>query len=176
MLKCKRNAAPAATGEGKPAVDKPLFEQDPSLVAWWRLARATQSMIQVMTRFIEEHGLTGAQFGVVRCVGEAGPEGLMLTQLSERLMVTCGNITGVMDRLEQAGYIRRERSVEDRRVVMARLTPEGQRVYEQIIPAYRDEVIRLFSGLSLEEQEQLGSLAQRLQDELDAIRQPVGAR
>ena len=157
-------------------MDKPLFEQDPSLVAWWRLARATQSMIQVMTRFVEEHGLTGAQFGVVRCVGEAGPEGLMLTELSERLMVTCGNITGVMDRLEQAGYIRRERSVEDRRVVMARLTTSGQDIYERVIPAYRDEVVRLFSGLSPDEQEQLGHLAQRLQDELDACRVAAAVR
>src|SRR5687768_13622025 len=97
-----------------------LLLENPSYHAWWSLARAYHGIAGQLNRFFEEQGITGAQFGVLRCVADAGPEGLMLSDLSRRLMVTCGNITGVVDRLEQAGYLRRERQCDDRRVVMAR--------------------------------------------------------
>src|SRR3712207_1846941 len=102
-----------------------LLLENPSFRAWWTLARAYHSVVAQLSGFFEEHGVTGAQFGVMRCVVDAGPDGVMLTDLSRRLMVTCGNITGVVDRLEQAGLLRRERDPSDRRVVRAQVTPQG---------------------------------------------------
>src|ERR687887_1689209 len=95
-----------------------LLLENSSYRAWWHLARAYHSVAGQLGRFFEERGITGAQFGVLRCVADAGSGGLMLSDLSRRLLVTCGNITGVVDRLEQAGYLRRDRSSEDRRVVL----------------------------------------------------------
>src|SRR4051812_24822674 len=107
-----------------------LLIENPPYQAWWFMVRAYHSMAGRLHRFFEERGITGAQFGVLRCVADAGPDGLMLSDLSRRLLVTCGTITGVVDRLEQAGHIRRERRAEDRRVILARLTPEGRALYE----------------------------------------------
>src|SRR5947208_15156004 len=119
------NSAGATTPELLTSTEEAL-RASPSLAAWWHLARCFQAVGSRVGRFLEAEGVTGAQFGVLRCLGEAGPQGLMLTALSERLLVSCGNTTGVVDRLEAAGLLRRERCEEDRRVIRARLTPHSE--------------------------------------------------
>lgn len=149
-----------------------LLLENPSYRAWWFLARAYHSYIAVLTRFFEERGITGAQFGVLRCLADAGPEGLMLSDLSKRLMVTCGNTTGVVDRLEQAGLIRRERRPDDRRVVFARLTPEGTALYQDLMPACQELHSRLMGELRDEEKEALAQLCEKLHLSVEKLRQP----
>jgi DNA-binding MarR family transcriptional regulator len=139
-----------------------LLLENPSYRAWWHLARVYHAMEGPLNRLFEEHGITGAQFGVLRCVADAGPGGLMLSDLSRRLMVTCGNITGVVDRLEQAGYLRREREPADRRVTLAQLTPEGRAVHRRVMPAYQALVRESLAGLSTEENEILAGLCEKL--------------
>src|SRR5438270_12394812 len=99
------------TPEHLPSTEEAL-RSSTSLAAWWHLARSFQAIGSRIGRFLEEEGVTGAQFGVLRCLGDAAPEGMMLTALSERLLVSCGNTTGVVDRLEERGFLRRERSAE----------------------------------------------------------------
>lgn len=139
-----------------------LLAEDPGFSCWWFLARAYHSFASQTSRFFEEQGITGAQYGVLRCLYEAGDAGLMLSELSKRLMVTCGNTTGVVDRLEQAGYLRRERCSDDRRVVWARLTPEGEAVYTRVMPAYYRLVRELTSGLTPDENAALGKGCEKL--------------
>jgi DNA-binding MarR family transcriptional regulator len=134
----------------------------PALAAWWHLARCYNALVPRFTRFFDGEGLTGAQYGVLRCVGEAGPEGLKLTDLSGHLMVSCGNITMVVDRLEEAGLLRRERCVEDRRVIRARLTPAGRERYQLIVPRYRAFVAELFGGVPEADKRLLAELCERL--------------
>lgn len=138
--------------------------------AWWFLARAYHSVAGPIERFFDERGISGAQFGVMRCLNDCGDEGLMLSDLSRRLLVTCGNITGVVDRLEQAGYLRRERSVADRRVVHARLTESGRSFYGELMPAYLKMVQQSMSALSDEEREALAAITERLYGSLEAGR------
>jgi DNA-binding MarR family transcriptional regulator len=139
-----------------------LLQENPSYRAWWFMARAYHSIAGRLGRLFEEHGITGAQFGVLRCVADAGADGLMLSDLSKRLMVTCGNITGVADRLEQAGYVLRERRPDDRRVVLACLTPEGLALYRKIMPEVLDLLSRLMAGLTPEEREAVTSCCEKL--------------
>lgn len=139
-----------------------LLAGNTAFAAWWHLARAYHSLAGRVNRFFEERGITGAQFGVLRCLGDAGTAGLMLSELSRHLMVTCGNITGVVDRLEQAGYLHRERQPDDRRVIVARLTPEGQALYTKLMPAYEILVTDLLRELPPEEQEMLSRLCREL--------------
>jgi DNA-binding MarR family transcriptional regulator len=151
--------------------DEMLLESPP-LRAWWSLARAYHSMASRLSRFFEERGVTGAQFGVLRCLWDAAPEPLMLTDLSKRLLVTCGNITGVVDRLEQAGYIRRERDEADRRVILARLTPEGEQFYREVLPEFLRLVAELEQGLSGEEQDAIAGCCEKLHCSLEHGRTP----
>lgn len=147
-----------------------LLIENPSYRAWWSMVRAYHSMVARLHRFFEERGITGAQFGVLRCVADAGPDGLMLSDLSRRLLVTCGNITGVVDRLEQAGHIRRERQADDRRVILARLTPAGRAFYEEAMPAYQELLRISLAALSPEEQEVISELCEKLHLALEETR------
>jgi MarR family 2-MHQ and catechol resistance regulon transcriptional repressor len=148
-----------------------LLIENPSYRAWWSLARAYHSLAAVLSRFFEEQGITGAQYGVLRCVADAGPEGLMLSDLSKRLMVTCGNITGVVDRLEQAGYLRRERCPEDRRVVFAQLTPAGAALFDRVLPLHLELISELTASLPLDECAALADRCEALHEAVETRRQ-----
>lgn len=156
-----------------------LLQEYPAYRTWWIMARAFHSVRSGLTRFFEERGITGAQFGVLRCAADAGEAGLMLSDLSRHLMVTCGNITGVVDRLETSGLLTRERRSDDRRVIIARLTPAGRELYETTMPAYQELLHGLMGALDPNEQETLGGICEKLHHSLndtppDAV-EPVAA-
>lgn len=144
-----------------------LLIEEPSFYGWWWLVRAYHGVLAGLNPFFEEWGITGAQFGVLRVLSDAGEEGLMLSDLSKRLLVTCGNTTGVVDRLEQAGLLRRERQQDDRRIIKARLTPNGVELFRKILPAYLEVLRGLMDGLTTEEKKSLGQLARDLYESVD---------
>ena len=85
----------------------------------------------VRRRFCEvltPHGITLAQYNVLRVLRGAGPEGLPTLEVAERLIEHAPGITRLMDRLEGHGWVRRERCAEDRRQVLCYLTAEGQKL------------------------------------------------
>ena len=148
-----------------------FLRDDRAFSSWWWLARAYHSYALVVGRFFEEWGITGAQYGVLRCLSDAGEDGLMLSDLSKRLMVTCGNTTGVVDRMEQANLLRRERRTGDRRVVMARLTTAGEDLFQRMRPPYVALVRELMAELSPEEKEALSAGCEKLHLSLESRRQ-----
>jgi MarR family transcriptional regulator, 2-MHQ and catechol-resistance regulon repressor len=76
--------------------------------------------------------------------------------------VTGGNVTYVMDRLEQQGLVERERSAEDRRVVRARLTAEGRQLVASVFPEHATAIAELARHLEPGEQEELRRLLKQL--------------
>src|SRR3990172_8427336 len=115
-----KRAKPGATARPRsygPAADR-------ALDLWVALARCAASVSRVSARDIQRYGLTQAQFAVLEVLFHKGP--LPLCQIGAKLLVTSGNITYVADQLERVGYLRRRRSTEDRRVILARLTPRGE--------------------------------------------------
>ncbi len=79
------------------------------------------------------------------------PEGLSMGDLSRRLMVSNGNVTDVMARLEKDGMVRRTPSPADRRTVKARLTDRGEKAFREMAEPHGEWVAALFSGLTREE-------------------------
>lgn len=90
------------------------------------------------------------------------PEGLSMGDLSRRLMVSNGNVTDVMARLEKDGMVRRTPSPVDRRTVKARLTDRGEKAFREMAEPHGEWVAALFSGLSREELATLIALMDRL--------------
>jgi MarR family transcriptional regulator, 2-MHQ and catechol-resistance regulon repressor len=76
-----------------------------------------------------EYGLTIPQFGIMEALYHLGP--LSLGELADKLLVSGGNVTYVMDRLEEQGLVYRQRSDLDRRVIEARLTDEGRALIDR---------------------------------------------
>lgn len=109
---------------------------------------------------IRAYGLTTPQFALMEALYHLGP--LPLSEIGQKLLVTSGNVTYVMDNLCELGLVMRDRSPDDRRVIYARLTPKGEALIERIFPRHANEVRELFSVLTPEEQNQLRTLLKKL--------------
>lgn len=76
------------------------------------------------------YGLTGPQLAVIKILAQLGD--LSLSNLSERIRAQNSTVTGIIDRMVREDLVKRERSVEDRRIVLIRLTEKGQRLASEI--------------------------------------------
>jgi DNA-binding MarR family transcriptional regulator len=90
-----------------------------------------------------------------------------MSELSKRMMVTTGNVTGITDQLEAEGLVRREVDPSDRRSFVVKLTPEGRRLFGEMAAVHEGWVIELFEGLSSEEKETLYALLGKLKQHLN---------
>ena len=133
------------------------------MMPWVRLTLTFGILQQRLERELRRQGLSIPQLELLVCLYRSG--GLPLSRVAERLLVTGGNVTGVVDRLEREGYVYRQRDERDRRRVYARLTPQGERVCREVIPAYERAVERLMSALTPEERRQLTHLLRKLSRE-----------
>lgn len=78
------------------------------------------------------HGLTGTQYNVLRILRGAGPNGLCRNEVRDRLVAQVPDVTRLLDRMEDASLVERERSEVDRRLVATRITKQGLRLLEQL--------------------------------------------
>jgi len=110
-------------------------------------------------------GLSGRctlpQFDVMAQIARA-PEGLTFRDLSRRLLVSAGNLTGIVDRLESDALVRREVVASDRRSFRIRLTPAGRRRMAELIPRHRRDLERILSPVPAATQETLRRLLGRV--------------
>lgn len=131
-----------------------------ALRLWIVLARAYQTFTRVVSARVVERGLTIPQFGVLEALYHLGP--LSLGELADKLLVTGGNVTYVMDRLEEQGLVFRQRSELDRRVIEARLTSEGEALIGTLFPEHAAYIRDLLDHLDPEEITQLRTLLKKL--------------
>lgn len=98
----------------------------------------------------------------------AGEESLPMGELSRRLMVSNGNVTGLAARLEREGLLERVVPREDRRQQLVRLTAEGRRALARMAGPHRQWVEALFASLGAEDRRALHSLLGRLKEAAEA--------
>ena len=128
-------------------------DQERALRTWIALARCYASFSKAVTLKVTEYGLTTPQFGVLEALYHLGP--LSLGELAEKLLVTGGNVTYVMDRLEAQGLVYRERSPEDRRVIQAKLTGAGHEKIADVFQGHVEYIEHLARHLDAPAQESL---------------------
>jgi DNA-binding MarR family transcriptional regulator len=97
-------------------------------------------------RLFRPHGLTGAQFNLLTVVAESAG-GLSQRELSDQLVVDRSNVTGLLDRMEKAGWVRRTDHPEDRRVYRIVLTAPGRKLWERVTPRYLEVVRQVTRGI-----------------------------
>jgi MarR family 2-MHQ and catechol resistance regulon transcriptional repressor len=134
--------------------------QRTALGVWVALARCYTTYSKAIASKVQEYDLTVPQFGTLEALYHLGP--LSLGELAEKLLVTGGNVTYVMDRLESRGLVARYRNPDDRRVVHAMLTPQGRELIASVFPGHADYVEHLCRHLSAREQEDLRQLLKEL--------------
>lgn len=96
------------------------------------LYRTTYLLAEVFETFYAQHGLTPTQYNVLRILRGAGDAGLGRNEIRERLLGRMPDVTRLLDKMEEAGLVKRERSATDRRCVPTVLTPEGRALVDQL--------------------------------------------
>ena len=144
----------------EPAVRNWSNEEERALRLWIALARCYVTFSRAVACKVAEYDLTAPQFGVLEALYHLGP--LSLGELAEKLLVTGGNVTYVMDRLESQDLVARERSGDDRRVVRAHLTSKGRATMEGVFPGHVDFIRSLVGELDPKDQDTLRDLLKSL--------------
>lgn len=135
-------------------------EIDISLRLWVVLNRAVNAISEILQRQVEGHGITFTEFAVLEVLFHKGA--LPLGAIGEKVLLTSGSMTYVVDKLEQRGLLRRKACPDDRRVIHAELTDEGRTLMDQVFPEHAELIARAMGGLSVDERESAADLVRRL--------------
>jgi DNA-binding MarR family transcriptional regulator len=139
-----------------------------ALKLWLRLLTCTNLIESLVRRRLRgDFDSTLPRFDLLAQL-ERHPQGLRMSELSQRLMVTGGNVTALADQLEAEGWITREPVADDRRAIRLRLSPDGRRRFAEMAAGHERWVITLFESLSRDEQQQLLQLLGKLKPGLVA--------
>lgn len=131
-----------------------------ALKLWTVLSRAQRAVEKHSLSDIRRHDLTPGEFGALEALYHRGP--LLLGELQEKILVSSGGITYIVDRLTDRGLVTRRPCPDDRRARFAELTPEGEELIERIFPEHARCIEHAVSGLEPDEQRQAIDLLRRL--------------
>jgi MarR family transcriptional regulator, 2-MHQ and catechol-resistance regulon repressor len=128
------------------------------------LAECFQAFEAYSGAHVRTLGLTGAQFDIVATLGNT--PGMTCKELGEKTLITKGTLTGVLDRMEDRGLIRRTGTDADRRQTFIALTPQGNRLFDRVFPAHVSHLKCAFTALTPRELDQAADLLGKLRDAL----------
>lgn len=147
-----------------------------ALKLWLRLLSCTNRIEAVVrNRLRSEFATTLPRFDLLAQL-EREPAGLTMGELSQRLMVTGGNVTGITDQLEAEGLVRRAPQPGDRRAFAVQLTPAGRRQFRRMAATHEQWVVELFAGWSADEKTQVQDLLSVLKRHLAGVDHALPAR
>lgn len=151
----------AASKPRERSAPRPLSKQ--RLRMWIRLLRAARGIeVELRERLRKEFAITLPQFDVMAALAR-NDNGMNMTELSRMLMVSNGNITGIIDRLAADKIVLRQAPATDRRSYIVRLTSKGAAQFAVVAKAHEGWIDELLSGFDAAQAEelihQLGGLA-----------------
>lgn len=142
--------------------EKRSLTRSMAVVAWLRLARVFQKIDTLSARLFQQHSLTTAQFDVLSKLGAAA--GMTQQELAASLLVTKGNVSQVLDRMEQRGLIVRR---QEGRTKYLFLTEQGQALYDVAVPQQEEQINKLLAKLTHDEQAELVRLLRKIDQGLE---------
>jgi DNA-binding MarR family transcriptional regulator len=122
------------------------------------VVRTSSVLNDSIEQLLKPFGVSLAQYNVLRILRGSSPTPLCRNDIRDRMINRMPDMTRLLDRMEEAGLVARARESEDRRMVLTRLTNQGQRVLDAIDPLLESEHKRLLGKLSSDEQRTLISL------------------
>jgi DNA-binding MarR family transcriptional regulator len=137
--------------------------------AFRALIRTFGLLERVMNPYFAAFGISGAQWGALRCLYRAqqeNQESVTVTELSQRLLIRPPSVTGVVDRLVRDGLVSREAKASDMRVRQISLTGKGRQIVEKVLAGHAGQIERVMSGLTQGEQAQMHELLLKLEEHL----------
>jgi DNA-binding MarR family transcriptional regulator len=139
-----------------------------ALRLWLRLLSCNMRIENhVRTRLRRDFETTLPRFDLMAQL-ERNPRGLRMSEISQRLMVSGGNVTGITDQLEREGLVARKLDPSDRRAVTVTLTESGLARFREIAAQHEQWIIGLLEGLNRDEKQTLLALLKKLKTCLSA--------
>ena len=133
----------------------------PSVLAWLGLYRVFQKIDRASSEHLRTWGLSTAQFDVLAHVGAT--RGITQQELADRLLVTKGNISQLLDRMEKLGLLKR---CQEKRSNTLMLTEQGQALHDRVVPAQEELIAEQLSALSPAEVADLQGLLRKVDHSL----------
>jgi len=124
------------------------------------LTRTYKTLLEMDQGNIRSYGLNTTEFGVLELLYNKGPHPLQ--QIGDKILITSGTITYVIDKLEKKGLIIRRPCDKDRRIVYAELTEAGQKRMSEILPTHYTALANSLNGLNPAEKEQAIELLKKI--------------
>jgi len=136
---------------------RPQPDSKGRLRLWIRLLRASR-LIEGVTRerLKKQFGATLPRFDVMAALYRK-PDGMLMSEISRFLMVSNGNVTGIVDRLVADGFVARAQRNGDRRTSFVSLTRKGRAAFAQMAAAHESWIDELLSSISARDAEQLSA-------------------
>jgi MarR family transcriptional regulator, 2-MHQ and catechol-resistance regulon repressor len=147
-----------ASEPGQPARRTPT--EQAALKLWVVLSRAQAAIARHAEADVARHGLTITEFAILEALHHKGP--LLLGELQQKILVSSGGVTYLVDRLVEKGFVERRACPADRRARYAALTPAGNRLLARIFPEHAKHIVRALSGLGTAERAQATELLRTL--------------
>ncbi len=129
--------------------------------------KTAEDFLRKETELLKPYELTPSQYNVLRILRGAGPDGLICREIGERMIARDPDVTKLLDRLEARGFVSRERQEKDRRVIVARVTPEGLRLVTEIDGPVLKLTEELLGHLG---ERKLGTLIRLLEEAREKVR------
>jgi DNA-binding MarR family transcriptional regulator len=166
----------AVPGDVNDLESRVIDDHHQAVKLWLRLLACTTRVETVVrSRLRSEFGTTLPRFDLLAQL-EREPEGLTMGELSQRLMVTGGNVTGITDQLEAEGLVKRTPHPADRRVYAVQLTAQGRRQFLRMAAVHEQWVIELFAGWSADEKRRVYAMLADLKRHLARVDGAPGKR
>ena len=131
-----------------------------ALGTYVKLMRAAEALSSRLSVYLKSQGLTASQLGILEALYHFGP--LHQNQLAEKILKSSGNISVVVDHLEQRKLVRRLRDEDDRRYITVELAEAGKRLIAGVFPAHAQNITDELGVLEITEQRELGRLCKKL--------------
>jgi DNA-binding MarR family transcriptional regulator len=147
----------------------PVLNEDPrgwEVKVWVTFARVYNRMERRLGQALATHGLSLSQFDVLATLLHG--EGITQQELAERLLVTKGNVVGLIDRVGAAGWVERRPDPDDRRANRLYLTDAGRKLLSEVFPRHAADIQEAFGRFSEAELRQMHQLLERLDSDRDA--------
>jgi DNA-binding MarR family transcriptional regulator len=142
MARTQKPSLAAALKQNRPFVK---FEQE----VYLSILRTASELSYSVDQFFRPFDITPSQYNVLRILRGAGTDGLCRNEISERMVTATPDMSRLLDRMEKAGWVTRERGADDRRQVSTHITKSGMKLLARLESPTRDFVTQLFAGAAV---------------------------
>lgn len=132
---------------------------------WQNIRDIYRAALKRLNAKLRKERITFSQYSVLLALSRKGP--MQMNKLGEHMLVAPANVTGLVDRMEKKGYVRRRKDEKDRRLYVIEATEKGSRIFKDISRRFRQYAGGLGATLTREERESTLAALRKVRAEVE---------